>query len=461
MSDDLPWRRRPPAAYTARRMARVEETRALGLADVFVREAERGLNLDEPSLGTRLQEIADAAAQEVKRPVAIDDRQLRLLVHTEHADDVDAVRLDSILKRPLRPEVLAWVHAHDVVSARRAVRVRPNAELGMHPRVCVPIRSGEHLLGYLWLTDRDESLADAELARLEEIADEAGIVLHRELLLRDLDRSRERELVRDILSEDRGVRRHAAQQLVAFEIVERDGPTVVLVASTPAAGATGDELRAPLDAAANRVRRHLAQKRALHLLRPDHVLLVVSCNEPSVRRRGVVALAEQFRDELTTVLDRSHGPVRVAIGGRVDGLDGARESYEQALRAATVAGHVESRFGAVVSWDELGIYRLLAELPVGELGMRLVHPGLRTLLEKPQTHFLVHTLECYLDQAGDAQATAATLFVHRTTLYHRLRRIEEVGGINLRDGEERLELHLGLKLARLQGLQWSAEPAPE
>jgi DNA-binding PucR family transcriptional regulator len=61
----------------------------------------------------------------------------------------------------------------------------------------------------------------------------------------------------------------------------------------------------------------------------------------------------------------------------------------------------------------------------------------------------VETLEAYLDRAGDAQAAAAALFVHRTTLYHRLRRIERIAGVDLRDGDDRLLLHMALRLRAL------------
>ncbi|WP_320668680.1 helix-turn-helix domain-containing protein [Patulibacter defluvii] len=420
-------------------------------------DARLALERDGGSLGTRLQEIADTVAEELRRPVAIDDRHLRLIVHTPHGDDVDRIRLDSILKRPLPADVIAWVEARGIHQAAGAVRVPPNPELGMDARICAPIRGGGHLLGYLWLIDRDQDATDGELRRLEAMADDAGVVLYRGLLLRDLDRSRERELLRDILAEDEGVRRQAVQQLVEDEVVERDGPIVVLVAETAAApGAAGGSARgAALDTAIHRVRRHLTPKRALHLVRPGHVLLVVSANETSVRRNGISGLAAQVREEVTRTVDPAELPVRVAIGSRVEGLADARRSYDQAQRAARVASLIRARFGDVVAWDDLGIYRMLAELPLGDLDQLALHPGLRTLLARPQTHFLVHTLERYLDRAGDAAATAADLFVHRTTLYHRLRRIEEIGGLDLADGEQRLELHLGLKIARLQGHEWS------
>ena len=41
------------------------------------------------------------------------------------------------------------------------------------------------------------------------------------------------------------------------------------------------------------------------------------------------------------------------------------------------------------------------------------------------------------------------LRIHKTSLYYRLRRIETLTGMCLRDGEDRLALHLGIKLVRL------------
>ena len=63
---------------------------------------------------------------------------------------------------------------------------------------------------------------------------------------------------------------------------------------------------------------------------------------------------------------------------------------------------------------------------------------------------LAITAEEFLDRAGDAQATAEHLIIHRSTLYQRLNRIEHLCDLDLhRSGEDRLVTHLGLRLLRL------------
>jgi DNA-binding PucR family transcriptional regulator len=168
-----------------------------------------------------------------------------------------------------------------------------------------------------------------------------------------------------------------------------------------------------------------------------------------------MAFARRLHAELVgTASDHTARRWIVAVGGRAAGLLDAVTSHRQAERAAQVAAAVSS-FGDVVDWDELGVYRVLAELPADRFGPEVIHPALSLLIDDPRTHSLIHTVERYLDNAGDAQATAAELFVHRTSLYHRLRRFERAAGFDLSSGGDRLIVHLGLKLARLQGRSWA------
>jgi sugar diacid utilization regulator len=128
-------------------------------------------------------------------------------------------------------------------------------------------------------------------------------------------------------------------------------------------------------------------------------------------------------------------------GGGDVGQEGAQELRLAALRAAI------DRDLDVARWDELRAYRLLTAL--GPTAYDDLPQGLHKLLEGGHEQ-LVLTLETYLDHAGDVKSTAAELWLHRTSLYYRLRRIEEVAGVDLNRGEDRLLCHVALRLSRLQ-----------
>lgn len=106
---------------------------------------------------------------------------------------------------------------------------------------------------------------------------------------------------------------------------------------------------------------------------------------------------------------------------------------------------MQPRFGPVAQWSEIGPYRLLTSLSPA----RAVDPAVRPLLT-PAHADLTRTAEVYLDHAGQAGRTASELGIHRQTLYYRLSRIEQLTGLDLADGEDRLLLHMVLKSARLR-----------
>jgi sugar diacid utilization regulator len=62
---------------------------------------------------------------------------------------------------------------------------------------------------------------------------------------------------------------------------------------------------------------------------------------------------------------------------------------------------------------------------------------------------LAHTLEAYLANDGNMNATARALVVHRHTVAHRLGRITELTGLDPSTGEDRERLGLGLKAYRI------------
>ncbi|MFC3578012.1 helix-turn-helix domain-containing protein [Streptomyces yaanensis] len=58
-------------------------------------------------------------------------------------------------------------------------------------------------------------------------------------------------------------------------------------------------------------------------------------------------------------------------------------------------------------------------------------------------------MRCFLESAGSIPRTAEVLQIHRTSLYYRLRQIQEITGLDLDNGADRLILHLGLRIHEL------------
>ena len=269
------------------------------------------------------------------------------------------------------------------------MRLPEHPGLGMGPRVAVPVR-GDGLLGFLWLFD--EAVSAEELAAAAETAAAAAPELAR---LRAAERS-DHALVGDLLRGDAAARGRAAAALRERGL---RGPVRVL------AGEDLERLREP--------RHRLALGAGAALLAGGDAELAP--------RPGSASSAPRER------------------------LEDAPAALAEAELARSLAAPLGLR---VARWEELGAYQLLAPLA----GAPPPEP-LRRLLAHPDAGALTATLEAFLDRAGDARGAAAALFIHRTSLYHRLRRIEAITGASLRDGDDRLLLHMGLRLHRLRGLR--------
>jgi hypothetical protein len=106
------------------------------------------------------------------------------------------------------------------------------------------------------------------------------------------------------------------------------------------------------------------------------------------------------------------------------------------------------RFSRAADWANLGAYAAFQDLYRDPAAPGRICPGVGALLHERAATYR-HTLRCYLDCAAQAPAAAAALHIHRTTLYWRLARAAELASVDLRRGEDRLNVHLALTLADL------------
>lgn len=391
------------------------------------------------------QELVDEISELLGVPATLENRDFELIVFGAYdsEDELDASALDpvrtrSILTRRSTAAVRTWFEGFGITRATGPVRIPPTPEAGVYRgRICLPVRHRGVVLGYVWLLDDDPGPTEQQLAAAMEVTARIGALLADEAQ-HGADLSRE---LRAVLVAEPGWQRDMAVAALRTALGARgDGPhTVVCVAPWPSAD--------PDDAPSVRTVPHSTALctvpwggGASHAFEAagesgQSLAVLVRLRSPEVWTPAQAAASRLLKDEA----------VRAAagIGAPRAGLGELPAAWQEASAAARAA-LAEPRLGPIAEWAHIGPYRLLTSLPP-----EAAHDPAAALLLSPAHHELARTAEIYLDCAGQAGRTAAELGIHRQTLYYRLSRVEQLTGLDLDDGEDRLLLHMALKTARL------------
>jgi hypothetical protein len=410
-----------------------------------------------------LQGLLDDLAERLQSPALLEDVDRRMLAYSAHQGDggdaVDDIRRRAILSRQSPAEVVAWFERFGIQEAVEPIRTPPNTDLGILGRICAPVRHRGRLLAFLWLIDDPVRCSAEDLALTGTTADIIGALLYRT----DLEQRIAGDLLGNLLSPVEEVRALAAEEALERGLLRRGPWTVVTAQPTVTAASDEPDGMSDLELADWLwARGGVTDRRILmRTARAGHVALLVQLASGSSRGAADespgAAVAGLVQESLrrTWTAARSAG---LPAGARVLAAVGSARSnpmelaaaYREARLATRVADALDD-LGDVVSWDHLGVFRALAQLPPGEATASAIDQRVLALLTRGDPE-LVRTVETYLDLAGDAKATAAALCTHRATLYHRLARVEALFGMDMRTGSDRLAVHLGLKVARLAGV---------
>ncbi|MFD7918681.1 PucR family transcriptional regulator [Streptomyces sp. NPDC059740] len=428
------------------------------------------------------QQLVDEISAVLQAPATLEDRDFRLVAfgvqETREGDEeaeealLDPVRTRSILRRRSSAAVRAWFEGFGITRATAPLRIPPDPAAGvLHGRICLPVRHGGIVHGYVWLLD-DGHLTDLVLGgpgvppdpRVEQAMESAYRI--GELMAAQAGGGAELAgLLRALLTAQARNRPEAAAALREALRLPAGRPYALVVvlpwgerSQSAVSGQPGLLAACRLTTALGRGEAGAGPGDG----RPDAAF-------PAGGEEDLLAALVRLRTSgsagpADTVAEHLLGAPRAASGtgpaGPADGAGGAGgpgaagvadvrsdlaalpAAFGEAVAAARAA-RAEPSLGPVAHWADLGPYRALTALPPGPPDAAV------TELLRPAHRELARTVEVFLDLAGAAGRTAAELGVHRQTLYYRLHRAEQLTGLDLDSGGDRLLLHLELKRARL------------
>ena len=404
---------------------------------------------DEETLGGLpsgdLFAVANAIASLLDAPITIEDRSSRVLAFSGRQDEADPSRVETILGRQVPERYSRILNERGVFGelyrTEHPVYIPPAGSEGhafSMPRVAIAVRAGDEVLGSIWAAvpgplsaERTESLVDAaKLVALHLLRVRAGA---------DVRRRVRADLVSSVLEGGTGAR----------EALERLGllDTPIVVVGVTLAGPASSA-----DASLAHELERLADAFALHLnaVNPRSAAallggvvygLSAASGTADESEQRAVQLATDF---LERIGDRSQAVVAVGGAARtVPEIVEARTSTDRILRVMRERP-VDKQ---VVRLADIQTDALLLELrdlaaarserPTGPLARLMAY-------DVEHRAHLVDTLHAWLDAFGDVALASERLYLHPNTFRYRLRRVTEVGEIDLRDPRQRFAVMLQL-----------------
>ena len=138
--------------------------------------------------------------------------------------------------------------------------------------------------------------------------------------------------------------------------------------------------------------------------------------------------------------------VNVGIGTPVLGVKELARSFKEAQTALEV-GKVFDTDKTIVSYDNLGIARLIYHLPT-----TLCETFLKEVFKKNSIESLDHetlfTIQKFFENSLNVSETSRKLFVHRNTLVYRLDKIKKLTGLDLREFDHAIIFKIALMVKK-------------
>ncbi|MEE7582606.1 MAG: helix-turn-helix domain-containing protein [Oscillospiraceae bacterium] len=172
-------------------------------------------------------------------------------------------------------------------------------------------------------------------------------------------------------------------------------------------------------------------------------IVLVKEVKSSVESKDLEKLARSIADTLSSEF---YTRVNVGIGTIVTGVKELARSFKEAQTALEV-GKVFDTDKVIVSYDNLGIARLIYHLPT-----TLCETFLQEVFKRGSIEALDHetlfTIQRFFENNLNVSETSRKLFVHRNTLVYRLEKIKKLTGLDLREFDHAIIFKIALMVKK-------------
>lgn len=395
-----------------------------------------------------LEEFADVVSEVLHCPITIEDANHRLIAYSTHDERTDPARVSTIIGRRVPEKVINALWKEGVIPAllksREPIRVKTLDEIGLGDRVAVSIWKKEEVLGFIWALEVDKHLDEHALVLLKQAAEAAKNKLLQLQNRKNKKEERFQEFFWKLLT---GHIQSNKETMENFQVLQISPPSSFTIAVLQFQKDITNEEEKQISYLLQTNQR---LKTALYTIDHHQLILLISLE-------GIDQPLNLLNDFVSTFVQKMAErfgvkAINPAFSSVYDDYQKVEKAYREALIVLSMKERFPSEVNTIHGYQNLGIYQFIDILLEKRTNDGYENHALKKLQEYDEKHNsdLVETLEVFLNKDNNVNEAAKALNVHTNTLNYRLKRISEIGEINLKDPNQKMTLYIDLKLEKFK-----------
>ena len=321
-------------------------------------------------------------------------------------------------------------------------------------RVAIPIviEAVEYGWIFIWLDKKELTPLDNML--IESYAHIIALDFVKKLSLYNMESNYKLEFFDDLLSDNENRQKRAIERGKTFEFYKTLKYTVIVIllkdiyASNKLVSNKGSSSQGSISDLlfiTGRIAK-LHKERIVYVDKSDRILILYgserSKNSQTIKSE-VINFCQKILEEALKKFDKNK--LTIGIGRSYDKAQELYKSYGQAK--LIVENLRKTNTKNIKHYDDLGLYRILAFEGLQSELIEFCSDTIKPLIEydKINNSELIKTLKTYFECDGNMKKISEKMYMHYNTIIYRVQQIKDITGLDLENGDSRLNLEVALK----------------
>jgi len=321
-------------------------------------------------------------------------------------------------------------------------------------RVAIPIviEAVEYGWIFIWLDKKELTPLDNML--IESYAHIIALDFVKKLSLYNMESNYKLEFFDDLLSDNENRQKRAIERGKTFEFYKTLKYTVIVIllkdiyASNKLVSNKGSSLQGSISDLlfiTGRIAK-LHKERIVYVDKSDRILILYGSERSKSSqtiKSEVINFCQKVLEDALKKFDENK--LTIGIGRSYDRAQELYKSYGQAK--LIVENLCKTNTKNIKHYDDLGLYRILAFEGLQSELIEFCSDTIKPLIEydKINNSELIKTLKTYFECDGNMKKISEKMYMHYNTIIYRVQQIKDITGLDLENGDSRLNLEIALK----------------